>query len=223
MGMGGRKRGRAPPWGASEVGCSGHESAPGSGHGTRHANSRQAPITIPCSKIGPLIPLGPRGAGMPPEPPVMTTDPDIRPGSEHRGASERSVPVEQLVDLERLRGDGRPPTPKAIRSALPAGWVLNSDGTTARRDLRVLARDGWVLVIGLISFGAVGLGLFWSTFPKGWRGIGRFAALIALVLVAGGLVAPLITRALTRRSSAGPTRPDRTVPAGDKESLEPRE
>ncbi|MFT5050786.1 MAG: hypothetical protein ACI8QZ_002189 [Chlamydiales bacterium] len=110
------------------------------------------------------------------------------------------VPVEQLVDLEQLRAEDRPLTPKAIRAALPPGWVLDADGKTARRDLRVLARDGWVLVIGLVSFGAVGLGLFWSTFPRGWRGIGRFAALIGLVLVGGGLVAPMITRALTRRS-----------------------
>ena len=107
--------------------------------------------------------------------------------------------MEQLVDLESLAADGRPVTPKAIREALPPGWVLDEDGRTARRDLRVLARDGWVLTIGLVAFGAAALGLFWSTFPRGWRGVGRFAALIALVLVAGGLVAPMITRALNRR------------------------
>lgn len=113
------------------------------------------------------------------------------------------VPVEQLVDLgrlERLAGrEGRPPTPRAIRDALPKGWVLDEDGQTARRDLRVLARDGWVLVLGLVAFGAVGLGLFWHTFPRGWGGLARFGILVAIVLAAGGLVAPIITRALMKR------------------------
>lgn len=109
------------------------------------------------------------------------------------------VPVEQLVDLEALRDDGRPPTPKQIREALPPGWVLDEDGRHARRDLRVLARDGWVLVLGLVCFGAAGIGLFWQTFPRGWSGIARFVTLLAIVLVAGGLVAPGITRALNRR------------------------
>lgn len=113
------------------------------------------------------------------------------------------VPVEQLVDLDRLRADGRAPTPKEIREALPPGWVLDEDGRHARRDLRVLARDGWVLVVGLVCFGAAGLGMFWQTFPSGWRGVGRFAVLIVVVLLAGGLVAPGITRALQRR---GPRR-----------------
>lgn len=111
------------------------------------------------------------------------------------------VPVEQLVDLEGLRSGGREPTPRAIREALPPGWVLDADGEHARRDLRVLARDGWVLVLGLVCFGFAGLALFWETFPKGWAGVGRFAALMGVVLVAGGLVAPGITKALARRQS----------------------
>lgn len=110
------------------------------------------------------------------------------------------VPVEQLVDLESLRTDGRRPSPKQIREALPPGWVLDEDGLHARRDLRVLARDGWVLVLGLVCFGAAGVGLFWQTFPRGWSGVGRFVTLILVVLIAGGLIAPGITRALNRRS-----------------------
>jgi len=110
------------------------------------------------------------------------------------------VPVEQLVDLKALERDGRAPTPKQIREALPAGWVLDEDGQHARRDLRVLARDGWVLVLGLVSFGTIALGLFWQTFPKGWAGVTRFAILIVVVLAAGGLVAPIITKALNRRA-----------------------
>ena len=77
--------------------------------------------------------------------------------------------------------------------------VLDEDGLHARRDLRVLARDGWVLVIGLILFGAAGFFLFWDSFPRGWRGVGRFGLLLLLVLFAGGIAGPMITRALTRR------------------------
>ena len=109
------------------------------------------------------------------------------------------VPVEDLVDVDALRAGGRRPTPKELREALPAGWVLDADGRTARRDLRWLARDGWVLVLALVCFGAAGAGLFWSTFPRGLGGLARFAALVAVVLLAGGVVAPMITRALHAR------------------------
>lgn len=110
----------------------------------------------------------------------------------------RRVPVEQLVDLSRLRPDGRTPTRRELREALPPGWVLDEDGSTAHRDPRVMARKGWVLLVGLVCFGVAGAGLFWETFPRGWRGALRFAALVGLVLVAGGLVAPIVTRALHR-------------------------
>lgn len=109
------------------------------------------------------------------------------------------VPIEQLVDLAALATPGREPTPTRIREALPPGWVLEPDGRHARRDLRVLARDGWVLALGLVCFGAAGLGLFYSTFPRGLRGLGRFAALIVVVLLIGGLVGPMITKALMRK------------------------
>jgi hypothetical protein len=39
-----------------------------------------------------------------------------------------------------------------------------------------------------------------ETFPKGWRGAGRAALLIVAVLLAGGIVGPLVTRALNRRA-----------------------
>lgn len=119
------------------------------------------------------------------------------PGSTHPAARER-VPVEQLVDLDALGSDGRRPSPAAIRAALPPGWVLDEDGVTARRDLRLLARQGWVLALGLVSFGAVAAGLFYQTFPRGLRGIGLMAGLLVVMLLAGGLVAPGITRALQR-------------------------
>lgn len=112
----------------------------------------------------------------------------------------RRVPVEELVDPSRLRSDGRPPTPAEIRAALPAGWVLDGDGRTARRDLRLMAREGWVLLVGLVCFGFAGLALFWDTFPRGWRGVGRFALAVGAILILGGIVAPTITRALQRRA-----------------------
>ena len=111
----------------------------------------------------------------------------------------QKVPLEQLIDLSALRKDGREPTPTRLRQALPPGWVLDEDGQHARRDLRVLARDGWVLVIGLVLFGAAGFYLFWDSFPRGWLGLGRFGMLILLVLFAGGIAGPMITRALLRR------------------------
>lgn len=110
----------------------------------------------------------------------------------------REVPVEELIDLASLRSDGRPPTPKQIREALPPGWALSEDNVTAFRDGRLFFKDGWVMILGLVSFGVAGLGFFWFAMPRGWAGFGRLAATIGIVAVAGGLVAPLITRALNR-------------------------
>ena len=113
------------------------------------------------------------------------------------------VPIEQLIEPERLAppdGSRREPTRRQIQDALPAGWVLDRDGRTAHRDARVMFREGWVLVCGLVLFGAAGLGLFWQTFPAGWTGVARFGLLIGLLILIGGVVAPIISRALYRRS-----------------------
>ena len=83
------------------------------------------------------------------------------------------VPVEELVDVTALGRHGRPPTPAQLRAALPVGWVLAEDGRTARRDGRIFHRHSIVLLSGLIFFGVAGLGLFWSTFPRGWSGFAR--------------------------------------------------
>lgn len=109
------------------------------------------------------------------------------------------LPLRELIDLEALRAQGREPSPARLRRALPPGWVLEPDGLHARRDTRVLFRDSWVLLLGLVSFGAAGLGLFWWSFPRGWGGVARAAVLLAAVLLLGGLVAPLVTRAVYRR------------------------
>lgn len=109
------------------------------------------------------------------------------------------IPVEQLVDLEKLSAGGRAPTPREIREALPRGWVLEEDGKNARRDARLMFKEGWVLLLGLVAFGTAVLGLFWWTFPRGGAGVVRFLIVIGLVAIAGGVVAPIITRALNRK------------------------
>ncbi len=109
------------------------------------------------------------------------------------------VPVAELIDLDALGRQGRAPTPSEIRRALPRGWVLAPDGEYAERDARVLFREGWILILGLLTFGSVGLAFLWGAVPRGWRGVGRLAMLAGLVLLIGGVVAPGITRALNRR------------------------
>ena len=108
------------------------------------------------------------------------------------------VPVTELVDLDTIGPDHRPPTPAELRAALPRGWVLQPDGEHARRDVRLFFREGWILVVGLLVFGGVVAVLFWQTFPSGWRGVLRLIGLLALVLLAGGVVGPMVTRALNR-------------------------
>ena len=112
--------------------------------------------------------------------------------------SER-VPVADLINLAALGRHGRPPTPAQVRAALPVGWVLDEDGRTARRDGRILHRHSVVLITGLLFFGVAGMGLFWTTFPRGWAGVGRAVTLLVVLLVAGGWVGPAVTRALMRR------------------------
>jgi hypothetical protein len=116
----------------------------------------------------------------------------------------RRVPVDTLVDVAALGRGGRPPTPAELRRALPPGWVLEPDGEHARRDGRVLFRESWVLLTGLGVFGAAGIGLFWRTFPRGWGGVARAAVLVVAMVVLGGVVAPLVTRAVYR--GTGPRR-----------------
>jgi len=113
----------------------------------------------------------------------------------------RRVPLAELVDVEALRREGG--GPRSIREALPRGWVPDEDGLHARRDLRLLFREGWILVVGMVAFGTVGLAFLWGGLPRGWGGVLRLAATVALVLVVGGFVAPMVTRALTRRRREG--------------------
>ena len=114
------------------------------------------------------------------------------------------VQVRELVDLDSIGPGHRPPTPAELRAALPRGWVLEPDGEHARRDVRLFFRESWILIVGLVVFGGVGAALFWQTFPSGWRGVFRLVGLLALVLLAGGVVGPMVTRALNR--GVGPKR-----------------
>ena len=87
----------------------------------------------------------------------------------------------------------------SVQAALPRGWVLAEDGRTARRDLRLFFREGWILVVGLVVFGAVGFAFVWGGVPRGWSGALRIGLSVLVVLAVGGLAAPRITRALFRR------------------------
>jgi hypothetical protein len=66
------------------------------------------------------------------------------------------------------------------------------------RDRRWLFRESWVLLLGLVCFGAGGLTFLWGAMPRGWTGLLRLALLLGIVLLVGGLVGPLISRALMR-------------------------
>ncbi|MBM3986745.1 MAG: hypothetical protein FJ294_02160 [Planctomycetes bacterium] len=113
--------------------------------------------------------------------------------------SEQRVRVDRLVDLSKVGRGGRPPTPAELREALPNGWKLDDDGIHAVRDLRLFFSQSWVLLLGLVMFGAAGLGLFATTFPRGERALLRVAILVGVMLVIGGVIGPLVTRALNRR------------------------
>lgn len=109
------------------------------------------------------------------------------------------LPLAELVDAERLARLGSSPSPRDLRALLPRGWVLCDDHRHARRDLRLLFREGWILLVGLVAFGSAVAGLFWWSFPRGLAGLARFALVVLVVLLAGGLVAPAVTRALRGR------------------------
>ncbi len=109
------------------------------------------------------------------------------------------VPVSELVDLERLNASGRSLTQRTLREALPRGWALAEDGEHAYRDRRLLFREGWILILGLVIFGSIGLAFLLDAVPDGWHGMLRLVSLLVLVLLVGGFVAPRITRALNRR------------------------
>lgn len=77
--------------------------------------------------------------------------------------------------------------------------MLEPDGAHARRDLRLFFREAWILLLGLVVFGSVGLAFLWGAMPRGWGGVVRLATLVGVVLFAGGIVGPLVTRAVYRR------------------------
>lgn len=112
----------------------------------------------------------------------------------------RRVPIAELLEPAALAQLGEPPHPARLRACLPRGWVPDDeDPHYARRDLRLLFREGWMLALLLVVFGTVG-GLFLiGAAPQGWRGVLRLGGLLLVVAVAGGVAGPMITRALRGR------------------------
>jgi len=109
------------------------------------------------------------------------------------------TPLSQLIDVEALATPGRPVTPRRIREALPRGWALAEDNQHAYRDARLLFREGWILVLGMLIFGALGSIFILRGLPSGFGGIARLLGLLLGLLLVGGYAGPFITRALTRR------------------------
>ena len=120
------------------------------------------------------------------------------------GDTRTRVPIGELVDLEQLTAslNGQAPTPANLRAALPPGWALDDDPAFAKKDLRLLFRRGWLLAIGMLLFGAAGILFFIEVFPRGWSGVMRFMTLLAILGLVGGVVGPMITRALSGKSNA---------------------
>jgi hypothetical protein len=109
----------------------------------------------------------------------------------------RRVPIRELLEPAALAELGDPPHPAQLRARLPRGWVPDDeDPHFARRDLRLLFREGWMLAFLLVAFGTVG-GLFLiGAAPQGWPGVLRLLGLLVVVALAGGVAGPIITRAL---------------------------
>ncbi len=76
---------------------------------------------------------------------------------------------------------------------------MSGSAPAGRRDARLLFKDGWMLVLFLVCFGAAAGGIFWWSAPRGSAGWIRFGIALGIVLVAGGVVAPMVTRALYRK------------------------
>jgi hypothetical protein len=108
------------------------------------------------------------------------------------------IPITELVEPERLAALGSAPSPAELRALLPRGWVPAGEGL-ARRDLRLFFREGWILVLCLLGFGALGAMFLLGALPRGWGGVLRVLGLVLVVWLAAGLAGPLITRALRGR------------------------
>jgi hypothetical protein len=110
----------------------------------------------------------------------------------------RRVPLEELIEPERLRMLGETPSPAHLRALLPRGWVPDEDGRHARRDLRLFFREGWILALCLVVFGSLGALFVLGAMPRGLSGVARVLALVLVLWLAASWVGPLITRALKR-------------------------
>ena len=109
------------------------------------------------------------------------------------------VRIEQLVDLSKAGRGGAPPTRSDLRRALPKGWVLDDDGLHALRDRRLLFGQGWVLLTAMVVFGALSIVIYASAAPRGWSALIRVGILVIVLVLIGGVIGPLLTRALYRK------------------------
>ena len=116
----------------------------------------------------------------------------------------KRVALAELLAPEELAALGPAPSPRALRAVLPRGWVPCEDGLHAERDLRLFFREGWILALCLLVFGALGAMFLAGAMPRGVAGFVRFALLVGLLVLVAGVVGPLVTRALTRRSGGDP-------------------
>lgn len=112
----------------------------------------------------------------------------------------KRVELSELLSPEELAALGPAPSPRELRARLPRGWVPCDDGRHAERDLRLFFREGWMLALCLLVFGALGAMFLAGALPRGLAGVLRFLGLVALLVLAAGVVGPLVTRALAQRS-----------------------
>ena len=128
-----------------------------------------------------------------------TRDQEPPDGAGPSGDGREHVPISELLDLDALQAGGKELTPREIRAHLPRGWVLDPDHRHAHRDVRLFFREGWILLCGLVIFGAIGGTFVWGGLPRGSEGILKLLLALVLLIVAGGVAGPTITRTLMRK------------------------
>ena len=86
------------------------------------------------------------------------------------------------------------PHPIDLDARVPQARLLS--GIEVHRDARLLFREGWILLLGLVLFGALGSVFLAGGLPRGLGGILRLGVSAVVLVLVGGLVAPWITKTL---------------------------